>query len=299
MKHSNLLITDNIDSNNKTDINRSKLIRQVGANLAKKLKTKTDLLFVEDLNDMVYLDYAKEVQEKHLSELQKIKNSSPNLSTHFKAGSPSQEIIKYINKNSPELVVMGTHGRKGLEKLFMGSVAEEVLRNSKKPVMVLGPKTIDRDLNLNKKIKILLATDLTGTSSKAEKYALSLAKKLKGEVTILYSEWEQIKHLQETMVSTGLPILMLDDPTDGMKKYYNKEMKTKKKLYEKNKISCDYIISSSCVPLDQLITKKASKGYSMIVMGTQNRNKLIKAFLGSNARKVIVNSTIPVVIVHS
>jgi len=298
MKH-NLLITDNINSSNKADLNRSKLIRTVGKSLAKKMKAKVDLLFVEDLSEMIYLDYAKEIQEEHINELKKIKKSSPNLSTHFKVGSPSQEIIKYINKTSPELVIMGTQGKKGIEKLFMGSVAEEVLRNSKKPVMVLGPQIIDSRLDLSKKVKILLATDLTETSKAAEKYALSLAKKLNAEVTILYSEWEQIKHLQETMYVTGLPIVMLDDPTDGMKKYYTKEMNKKKKSYEKNKLSCNYIISDTSMALDQLILKVASKDYSIIVMGTQNRNKILKAFLGSNARKVILNSPIPVIVVHS
>ncbi len=299
MKHTKILIADNIDSNNQTDSRRSKFIRKVGQELATTLKSKVDFLFVEDLKDLVSLDYAKEIQKNHLSELKKIERSSAILSTYFKTGSPSQEIIKFINKNSPELVVIGTQGKRGLEKLFLGSVAEEVVRNSRKPVLVLGPKTIRDNFKLPKTPKILLATDLSETSDHAEKYAMKLAKQLKAEVTIFYSEWEQIKHLQETMYVTGLPIVLLNDPTDDMKKYISKEFSAKEKTFEKNKITCKYTISSHPSPLDQLLTKEASKDYSLIVMGTQNRNKFMKFFLGSNARKVILNSPIPVIIVHS
>ena len=56
------------------------------------------------------------------------------------SGRPAQAIIRYANDNEIDLVVMGTHGRSGLAHLTMGSVAEQVLRGSPCPVLVLGPK---------------------------------------------------------------------------------------------------------------------------------------------------------------
>lgn len=55
----------------------------------------------------------------------------------FLKGIPAEEILNYAEKNDIDLIVMGTKGLKGIEKLLLGSVAENVLRHSKVPVMVV------------------------------------------------------------------------------------------------------------------------------------------------------------------
>ena len=52
-------------------------------------------------------------------------------------GDPAQCIVQYVEENGIELVLMGTHGRSGLEHAIMGSVAEKVLRRTPAPVMVV------------------------------------------------------------------------------------------------------------------------------------------------------------------
>jgi nucleotide-binding universal stress UspA family protein len=59
--------------------------------------------------------------------------------TKVLAGDPSEEILKYISENAIDLVVMGTHGRKGLDRVIFGSVAERVVKTSPVPVMVVNP----------------------------------------------------------------------------------------------------------------------------------------------------------------
>lgn len=55
------------------------------------------------------------------------------------SGDPVTEILKTIESEDIDLVIMGTHGRKGLEHVIMGSVAENVVRNSPVPVMTVNP----------------------------------------------------------------------------------------------------------------------------------------------------------------
>jgi len=55
-------------------------------------------------------------------------------------GHPADEIIKYSEKNSISLIVMGTLGKSGLDRFLLGSVAEKVVRNSKIPVLVVRGK---------------------------------------------------------------------------------------------------------------------------------------------------------------
>jgi nucleotide-binding universal stress UspA family protein len=59
--------------------------------------------------------------------------------TKVMAGDPSEEILKYIGDNAIDLVIMGTHGRKGLDRVIFGSVAERVVKTSPVPVMVVNP----------------------------------------------------------------------------------------------------------------------------------------------------------------
>ncbi len=55
-------------------------------------------------------------------------------------GHPAEEIIKYAENNSIDLIVMGTLGKSGLDRFLLGSVADKVIRNSKIPVFAVPVK---------------------------------------------------------------------------------------------------------------------------------------------------------------
>jgi nucleotide-binding universal stress UspA family protein len=63
----------------------------------------------------------------------------PNFQRKIVAGDTATEILKTIQSENIDLVVMGTHGRKGLEHTIFGSVAEKVLKKSPVPVLVVNP----------------------------------------------------------------------------------------------------------------------------------------------------------------
>ena len=54
-------------------------------------------------------------------------------------GDPAQEILKSIESEAVDFVIMGTHGSKGLEHVFFGSVAETVVKKSPVPVLTVNP----------------------------------------------------------------------------------------------------------------------------------------------------------------
>ena len=65
--------------------------------------------------------------------------SCPNFQKRILSGDPAQEILKTIESEGIDLVIMGTHGRKGLEHVFFGSVAENVVKKSPAPVLTINP----------------------------------------------------------------------------------------------------------------------------------------------------------------
>ncbi|MGO3183930.1 MAG: universal stress protein [Aequorivita sp.] len=52
-------------------------------------------------------------------------------------GKPEEDILKMAENWKADLLVLGTHGRRGLKHLFMGSTAERLVRHSNIPVMVV------------------------------------------------------------------------------------------------------------------------------------------------------------------
>jgi nucleotide-binding universal stress UspA family protein len=63
----------------------------------------------------------------------------PSLRTKVSLGDAAEEILKYIHVEGVDLVIIGTHGRKGLERILFGSVAERVIKMSTVPVVSINP----------------------------------------------------------------------------------------------------------------------------------------------------------------
>ncbi len=67
-----------------------------------------------------------------------LKSDLPHSSTVLK-GDVAEELTEYAAKNNIAMIVMGTHGYKGLEKVLFGSVAEKVVKTSPCPVLTINP----------------------------------------------------------------------------------------------------------------------------------------------------------------
>ncbi len=68
--------------------------------------------------------------------------SCPNFQKRVVSGDAADEILKVVESEDIDLVVMGTHGRKGLEHRIFGSVADNVVKKSSVPVLVINPYKI-------------------------------------------------------------------------------------------------------------------------------------------------------------
>jgi nucleotide-binding universal stress UspA family protein len=73
------------------------------------------------------------------------------VSTHTRMGIPAREIVRLADEQSIDLIVMGTRGRTGLSHVLLGSVAENVLKTAKCPVLVVraGSETEERKAGIH------------------------------------------------------------------------------------------------------------------------------------------------------
>lgn len=91
-----------------------------------------------------------------------------------------------IRDHDIDLVVAGTHGRKGARKVFLGSVAEEIFRRAECPVLTVGPKVTGTGEVEAQLRQIVYATEFSPTSERALAYALSLAQEHQARLTLLH-----------------------------------------------------------------------------------------------------------------
>ncbi|WP_428266059.1 universal stress protein [Haliangium sp.] len=81
-----------------------------------------------------------EIKKVVETKLEKYRPSDFQFFIHARLGTPAEEILTLADEVDADLVVVGTHGRSGLERLFMGSVAERVVRHARCPVLVMRSK---------------------------------------------------------------------------------------------------------------------------------------------------------------
>ena len=117
------------------------------AMMAKRFKAQLILLHVNEpypysvTDSMVLVDHSralKKIAERLLAgQRDRIASQGLRVMAHLAVGSPYQEIIRRAKRDRVQLIVVGTHGRTGVEHLLLGSVAERIVRLAPCPVLTV------------------------------------------------------------------------------------------------------------------------------------------------------------------
>jgi len=79
--------------------------------------------------------------KKLMNEVKETKiNDIPNAETMIVFGIPADEIVKFAIDKEIDLIIIGSQGKKGIEKMIFGSTAEKVVKKANCPVLVIKPK---------------------------------------------------------------------------------------------------------------------------------------------------------------
>jgi nucleotide-binding universal stress UspA family protein len=122
------------------------------ATFADKFEATVYLLFVaQDLSNfsMFYVPHGniQSFQEEALglarkkmaAVAQEVAKKFPRLETRVELGSPAAKILELAKKEKIDLIIMGAHGRKGLDRAIFGSVADKVVLDAPCPVVTIHP----------------------------------------------------------------------------------------------------------------------------------------------------------------
>ena len=101
-------------------------------------------------------------------------------------GKVADALAQIIQERDIDLLVLGTHGRSGVGKLFLGSVAEDIFRRAACPVLSVGPHVSCKPEGEIQFQHIVFATDFSEDSLAALPYAVSLAEEDQAQLTLLH-----------------------------------------------------------------------------------------------------------------
>ncbi len=201
---------------------------------------------------------------------------------------PDEVIVETASNLGCDLIVLGTHGRRGLSHLFLGSVAERVVRTSSAPVLTL---RADAMVELDGVTRILVPYDFSDASADAIRHAAAWADALDGEITML--------HVVEPVVYPEF--YSVDILPDNL--MMRLTTRSEEALGEAVAEHLDGRVSSTLVEVgraaDTIVNLADPDRFDLVVMATRGLSGLEHVLLGSVAESVLRRCRVPMLTVPS
>lgn len=181
-------------------------------------------------------------------------------------------LLKIIRQTSPELVLMGTHGRSGSGQFIRGSVAERVLRECPVPLLMINPSD-EKPLQLR---SVLVPLDASDSSFEVLPPLLDLAANTDAHITLLFVD--------------------SDDPTDTAELREKRRDQRKIDIAEWFKGAADQITAAGLNPdiriehgnaAEKILEVANDTQYDLLAMTTHGRSGVARWAFGSVAEKVL------------
>jgi len=208
-------------------------------------------------------------------------------------GDPWREIVSQAEDLPAELVVMGTHGRGGLEHLFLGSVAEKLIRRLPCPVLTVcheegrtweAPGLITR---------IVCATDFSETSAEALRLALAFANDKQAHVTLLHV----IEGVPDFGDPTYIALPYMGPMRQDLEKAARERLQRLVEGAENQGVTIDPRVAFGRA-YKEVLRIAALDRADLVVVGAQGHGVIEHMLSGSNAQQVIRGATCPVLTVR-
>jgi nucleotide-binding universal stress UspA family protein len=272
-----------------TDFSRySNAALNFGLQVAKAYKAKAHVVFVIPSDQFLLAGpeafvAAQDAARRDLEELQAELHRShshvegEDYHLYLLEGDVAQSILDFAQQKRIDLIVVGTHGRGGLGKAFIGSVAERVFRQSPVPVLTLGPH-LRRQTRDNGPQNILVAADFTPASARAARYAAMLARENKAKLTLLHVvDHKKLDHVPDpAAVKRGIEQRLAD-------------------LLGAEGASVDYSLQVEVGPVVPAILHTLNQvGADLMVIGVHRSSSVLDRLMFPHAYELVCESSCPV-----
>lgn len=256
--------------------------------LAGKLGHAVDLLYVTESNkpdtrhmNQLYLDKMVEVIKQGVM---KEKGQTKTFKSAIVASEPAEGILEYADNQDVGLIVMGTHGRHGVRRWTLGSVAEKVVRATDRPVVLIrttGVTGTAKEPGAFK--KILVPLDGSKESETVISYIEEIAHKFQALVVLV-----QIVNMGYfTIAAEGYNyVVHSDDQTESFKKYAHDYLEGVARRFSAKGITTSFEVKAGN-PAEEIIALADNIQADIVAMSTHARSRVGRWVFGSVAERVL------------
>jgi nucleotide-binding universal stress UspA family protein len=273
--------------------------------LAKSLKLPVELITAIDVTAAAtsyeirdFHAFVRDIRGASEAYLERIAKtfSGTSITASVQIGKPAEVIIKKATRDKRTLIAMATHGRSGISRWLLGSVAEKVLRATSNPLLLVRAGEIGKaegELNIE---RIVVPLDTSALAENVLRDVTELAKKLNLEIMLAHAYVTPLSpyygagdHYNPHYKSLATQL------KDEARKYLQgKVRKLKGKGLEKT--SCVFLEGS---PAEEIIALTRREPNSLLAMCTHGRSGVKRWVLGSVTEKVVRHSADPVLVLRA
>jgi nucleotide-binding universal stress UspA family protein len=228
--------------------------------------------------------------------------SAPGVSIDgvIREGDAVGEILSLATDMKADLMVMGTHGRSGFERLLLGSVTEKLLRKASCPVLTVPrrhPDAVPATPVLFK--QILCPVDFSECAMHALNYAMSVAQEADAHLTVLYVLGDE----QDVTPDAYGAILMNDlESLAAFRRRHEEDARKRLAQAVPQSVaaycSVETMVSSGGKPSREILRIAAEQQTDLIVVGVQGRGAANVMFFGSTTNHVVREASCPVLTIR-
>ena len=202
----------------------------------------------------------------------------------------ADDVLTQADRQNADLLVVGSHGRSGFERMLIGSTADRILRTSSRPVLVVPPHASAPAMPFR---RILCPVDFSDSSVRALEYAVQLAEETDGRLTLLHAI-ELPPELHEF-----LPIsLDVSSVRSGAEAAARTRLEALVPEGASTYCTIDTRVAEGKAHRE-ILAVAAQIGADLIVMGVHGRGAVDVAVFGSNTQSVVRGAACPVLTVRT
>ena len=199
-------------------------------------------------------------------------------------GRAPDSILSYADTHHADVIVMGTHGRRGYDRLMLGSATDRVMRRATCPVLVVYRPPLDAadagdELYVHHLRRILFCTDFSRHSARALDQAISATEEYDAELTLL--------HVLEQVPTAARTEEAIAEATARLDKMIPPERRKDLKIKTAVRIG---------KPYQQIIDLATEAQTDLVIMGVHGHGALDLAVFGSTTYRVIQLGPCPVLV---
>lgn len=210
--------------------------------------------------------------------------------------SVSRELARYAAQRGIDLVVMTTHGRTGADRAWLGSVAEELIRRVRVPVLLVRPQDATRGIARRNALfrRVVVALDGSRIAERALDHAAAIGS-LDGASFELVEVVDPTRYVFTPYVpEMGSAYQEAVDRAGERAGHYLRELAAE--LATKG-VPASTLVIDDVDPARAILRHAAASGADLLAIGTHGRGAIGRIMLGSVADKVIRGAEVPVLVV--